>query len=115
MRKYLLLLFVLFTLYNCFKFPDERKTYYFYDANKLFQRKEEITDSSYWLDYGIHVPAHYRDTFFLESVGIAYSLNHSCKCSSCRDTSFVKHKSALDTINYFDTEWVKNEKNLHAF
>lgn len=114
-QNYLLLLTTLFGFSMCSKFPDERKVYYFYDSNDLFQRKEETTDSSYWLNYSIHVPAHYKDSFYLESVGIAYMLDHSCKNSGCRDTSFIKHKIVLDTINCFNAEWIKNEKNLYAF
>jgi hypothetical protein len=67
------------------------------------------------LDYWIHVPPHYWDTFFLESVGITFSLFHSSKCLGYNDTSFIKHRSALDTIIYFDSEWIKNEKNLYEF
>jgi hypothetical protein len=115
MGKYLLILIVLCGFIRCSKFPNKTKIYYFYDAKNMFLRHEEITDSSYWLDYSIHVPPQYKDSFSLTSVGIAYVLDHSCKSSSCRDTSFVKPKLALDTIDYFDTEWIKNEKNLYAF
>jgi hypothetical protein len=59
MRKYFLLLFMISGFFNCSKFPDKRKTYYFYDAKHNFQRKDEITDSLFCLDYWIHVPPHY--------------------------------------------------------
>jgi hypothetical protein len=114
MRKYLLLLFVLFALCKCSKFPDQRKTYYFYDARHLFQQHEKITDSTYWLNYEVFVPYH-TDSSLFGNGGERYMLDFYYKYSINSSSIFVKHKSVLDTIDYFDAEWVKNKRNLDNF
>ncbi|HEY3369956.1 MAG TPA: hypothetical protein VGK10_03850 [Prolixibacteraceae bacterium] len=114
MTKYLLLLIVLFALCKCSKFPDQRKTYYFYDAKHLFLKHEKITDSTYWLNYEIFVPYH-TDSSLFGNGGERYMLDYYYKYSFNSSSIFVKHKSVLDTINYFNDDWVKKKENLDRF
>jgi hypothetical protein len=116
MGKYLFILIVLisFAFCSCSKFPKGGETYYFYYAKEQFKRFEHKTDTSCHVYYSIRV-SYPTDSLKARNVGKYYELDHFRKYSNFRDTIFVKHKSVLDTINYFDSEWIKKETNLNEF
>jgi len=116
MRKYYLILIFGFVALQCNPTKNKEKTYYFYNAKELFHCDNIIVDSySHYLSYttGIEIPP--RDSFSVERGYKVYELIHYCKFSNYRDTSFVKPKSYLDSIDYYSTEWFKKEENLDKF
>ena len=137
MIKYSLIFMIVFAFCQCSKFPNEKRIYYFYNAKELFKRYVNKTDTHYYnLNYSITIP-YARDSFRVGSGGISYMLVHypnlnlhdilfetdqPCRTQTLlsgniivRDTLFVKHKSVLDTIDYFDSKWIKEEGNLKKF
>jgi len=92
------------------------KTYYFYNAKELFHCNNIIVDSySHYLSYTTDKEIPPRDSFSVERGYKVYELIHYSKFSNYRDTSFVKPKSYLDSIDYYSTEWFKKEENLDKF
>ena len=114
MGRYLLILIVLCGLCRCAKFPDDRKTYYFYNAKQQFKKIEFTPDTSSQIIYSLKI-LYPRDSFRIISGGEYYELYYLPKYANGRDTFFMRQKSALDTIDYFDAEWVKNKSNLDKF
>jgi len=54
-------------------------------------------------------------SFFYKS----YNLDHFSKfylnSKEFRDTSFTKHRAYLDSISYFDSNWLANQEKLDSF
>lgn len=116
MGKYSLIWMValVFGFSMCSKFPDERKTYYFYYTQDQFKKHEFNSDDSSHISYDIRVP-YPTDSFRIVSGGKYYILDHFRNTFNVNDTLFVKHKSVLDTMTYFSKEWVRREENLIEF
>lgn len=116
MRKYYLILIFGFVALQCNTTKNKEKTYYFYNAKELFHCNNIIVDSySHYLSYTTDKEIPLRDSFSVERGYNVYELIHYCKFSNYRDTSFVKPKSYLDSIDYYSTEWFKKEENLDKF
>jgi hypothetical protein len=112
MRRPILILLVFISLFSC---THKEKTYYFYNANGLFHRTIIRNDSISYLNYETSKPIPPSDSFSIERGWKVYGLNHYYKLSSYSDSSFVKHKSCLDSIDYYGGEWFKKEENLDKF
>lgn len=111
MRKYLTALFVLISVFACNR-DKNREVYYFYDAENVFN----IAEGSKMIHYKISIPiyASWGDSMTMEISNKGYFLLHFFGDYEGlpQDTSFNKPASFLNSIDYFDSEWLKKEENL---
>jgi hypothetical protein len=113
MRKSFLILLIALGMLQCKPTLENDKTYYFYNANVLFRRDVFRNDTLSYLNY--ETRREISDSTSMERGYKIYGLHHYYKFSNYRDTSFVKHKSYLDSIDYYGKEWFKKEENLDKF
>lgn len=112
MKRIILILLVLFALNSC---TPKEKIYYFYNSKELFYTFENSNDSLCYRGYVYRKETHPTDTFTIGGGSKVYGLKHYYKFSNYHDTSFIKPKSYLDSIDYYGTEWFKKDENLDKF
>lgn len=123
MRKYIcVLLLLVFVAWQCQSVKKKEKTFYFYNAKELFHQNIVSNDSVNYIDYAISKSVPPIDSFGTGGGNLVYGLVHYYKLSFYyyklsyyRDTFFVKPKSYLDNIDYYDTAWFNKEDNLYKF
>ena len=115
MRKYYLIILLGFIVWQCKPTNNKEKTYYFYNAKELFDYNILKNDSIHYLYYSLNKVIHPSDSFSINRGVEVYELLHYYKFSNYRDTSFIKPKSYLDSIDYYGKEWIKKEENLDKF
>lgn len=115
MRKYLLIILLVFVIWQCKPVRDKAKTYYFYNAKELFEHNIIKNDSLHYLCYSLDIVPPPSDSLSLKRNVKVYELIYYYKLLNYRDTFFVKPKSYLDSIEYYSTEWFKKEENLDKF
>lgn len=101
--------------------PHKRlKSFYIYDNNLLLSDYKNSNDSLDYLGYETRktVRRYYIDS--IDTILIAqnykyYRLFHYLKYNDYKDTSFIKHKSYINNIDYFDNKWLDNEEKLDSF
>lgn len=109
----IVLIFLAFFAFNSCK-PKE-KIYFFFNALELFEVFENSNDSLFYRGYVYRKATLPSDSFTIGGGSKIYGLNHYYKYSNYRDTSFIKSKLYLDSIDYYGTEWIKKEGNLDNF
>lgn len=113
MKKYFTTLLVLVVMWHCRPTPAKVKTYFFYNSKAIFKCNLVSYDSVSFIDYGTGKEIFPKRS--IEGGWKAYELRHYLKFGKYKDTSFVKHKSYIDSIEYYGTEWLKKEDNLDKF
>jgi len=88
---------------------------YIYDSGGIFHFYQNSNDS---LDYDSFVTKKailtFYDTILIGENYKIYTLFHYRKYIDCKDTTFKTHVSFLDSISYFDGEWLSSEVNLDS-
>ena len=121
MRKYTYFFIVLFLGFQCSSHQQKQDNIYIYNDNSVFEFYDNSDDSlalSSLLFYEIHgktIDRYILDTLLIARKHISYKLLHINRSGNYHDSVFFKHKSYLDKIDYFNTEWLKNEENLDSF
>ena len=115
MRKYYLILILGFVALQCKPTKNKEKTYYFYNAKVLFEQNVHNNDTMSFLNYSRRIISAPSDTFSLNRSVKVYGLNHYYKFLHYKDTSFIRPKLYLDSIDYYGTEWFRSENNLDKF
>jgi hypothetical protein len=105
-------MFICFALNSC---TNTEKIYYFYNANEIFETYENSNDTLYYKAYVLRKKILPVDSFSIEVGFREYALHHYYNFSSYRDTFFIKQKSYLDSIDYYNTDWVKKKVNIDNF
>ena len=111
MRKFLLqFCFLIFTvLWGCNRNPEiKEKVYYFYDSGMIFEKEQ--SDHMVRFVYKKPIIEVLDDTLKYIRGTCVYGLVHYNG-----DEVFIKQKSFMDSIQYYDAEWLKNELNPHLF
>ncbi len=126
MKKLLFFLFACFTV-MCTTSPqqaEKEKIFYIYD-NKQILRKSEIDQPSWKgliYETDVYMPKYY-DSILISNNRKIYSLFHyehhtdyydTASCNAYSDTSFVAQKKVLDTLDYWDSDWLSKESNLDS-
>lgn len=91
---------------------DEQKdVYYFYDLGQEMR----VNTGDGMILYSISVPVYGSMQTVISYRG--YMLDHHTKDSEMcpADSFFVKPRSFLDSIQYYDSKWLRNENNLKKF
>ncbi|HAG15948.1 MAG TPA: hypothetical protein DCG69_05410 [Bacteroidales bacterium] len=116
MRR-LVCFFILFILLEQCTAPlKKQKTYYIFDDGTVFTKYTNQTDSIDLIMFSTHKSHNqYVDTFLVGKVHKYYRLKHYKKYGNYHDSVFVKPKSFLNDIRYFDSEWLVKEENLDSF
>ena len=93
----------------------KKKVYYIYDNDKVFKVKESITTKFY--STSIPVYTSWGDSITFEISRKGYFFIHFCSDENGlkRDTSFNKPITFLESIDYYDSDWLKKEENLDHF
>lgn len=113
MRRIIILIYLVFVaLCSC---KQKEKIYYFFNASELFEVYENSNDSMSSRIYVFRKVVLPADSFTIAGGSKIYGLSYYHKYSDYSDPSFVKNKSYLDSINFYGTEWFKNEDNLNDF
>lgn len=117
MRAYLFIFFfILFLHCKPEKSAKNLNVTYIFDLDK---RLSELRNSNDTLEKVYFETSktiqRYVDTFLVAENYKYYSLVHYYKLNNYQDTSFVKHKSFMDSIVYFDNKWLENEESLDKF
>lgn len=115
MKKYISLFIIVLISWQCTRKLKEEKIFYFYDAKKLFTKFENNNDTMHYIVYSVQRKVNSPDSFSISGGNKIYMLNHYYRYLNRRDTVFLKHKSYLDSINYFGEDWFKKEENLDQF
>jgi len=117
MRKYFYFVIILFIGLHCSTPLKKQNALYFFNDNtvfKVYNTGKDTLDLSYLIFYKIRgrtINRYILDTILIDRVYKSYQFIHSTD----EDTTFFKPKSYLDKIDYYDTEWLKNEVNLDSF
>lgn len=115
MRKYIYVLLVVLISCRCVNNSPKEKIYYFYDEQGFFTKFENCNDSVRYLVYATKRKVNPPDSFSISGGYKTYMLNHYYKYLNEIDTAFFKHKSYLDSVNYFGKDWFIKEENLDQF
>ena len=115
MRKYLPVIFLLITVLAC-NHNKKKEVYYFYDTECVFKKAE----GSSMIHYVTRIPVYtsWGDSITFEISSKGYFLLHFMEHDNDtypKDTSFSKPASFLNSIDYYDSEWLKKEENLKEF
>ena len=109
---YIVVLVVIF-LVSCTQ--TKKNEYFFYDKEGVLK----IDTSNSQVSFSTTKPifTSWDDSVKFEISRKGYFLLHflSISSSNLKDTIFIKHKSFLDSISYFDSSWLKDENNLDGF
>ncbi len=93
----------------------KKNTYYFFDKKQVF--KQDTVGSI--LSYSINTPVYsnWNDSLKVQISSRGHLLFHFTENDSLnkKDTVFTASKLKLDSIDYFNSEWLENEKNLIQF
>lgn len=84
-----------------------KKVYYFYDEDHVLKKHQHVDVTIYAI---ITTVTMHPESKYSYKAGIMYQFNHFKE-----DTSFIKPKSFLKKIDYFDSEWLKKDSNLKYF
>ncbi|WP_321368072.1 hypothetical protein [uncultured Draconibacterium sp.] len=112
--KRLGLLFILISMIACNNNVGNT-AYYVYDPEYELKKSEGSTMIFYKKSIPVYTSRGDSMTFQISNIG--YFLLHFKEDSSGnqRDTSFLKPITFLSSINYYNSEWLKNEENLKEF
>lgn len=92
------------------------KPVYIYDSKNLFESSSNSNDSIKYSSYNVVKPVYkYVDSILVAKNYKYYSLWHYFRYNNYKDTSFVKHKSFLDSIQFLNDNWLTNEEKLDSF
>jgi hypothetical protein len=115
--KYVLLVF-LCMMVQCKTHQQSEKSepVFIYDSNGLFEVNENSNDSLDCIFFTTKETVRkFYDTLLISENYKIYTLDHYVKYADYMDTSFVKHKSYIDSIVVFDYKWLTNEEKLDSF
>ena len=117
MKKYIILLLFVTGICSCSPISKKEKVYYIYNSKLIFQKGEIDLDTIHYISYHSHriLPFTPIGLHEIDKIGVTYSLNYYLKWGKYKDTTFVKHKSYLDSIDFYGTEWLKNNDNVARF
>ncbi|NOQ91746.1 MAG: hypothetical protein GQ552_03410 [Flavobacteriaceae bacterium] len=115
MTKYLPVIFLLITVLACNR-NKKKEVHYFYDTENVLKKAE----GSSMIHYVTRIPVYtsWGDSITFEISSKGYFLLHFMEHDNdtyLKDTSFSKPASFLNSIDYFDSEWLKKEENLNEF
>lgn len=116
--KKLFTILIVFLVWQCqpSQLTKNSKLVYIYDSKNLFESSINSNDSVKYSSYDVVKPVYkYVDSFLVAKNFKYYSLWHYSKYKNYKDTSFVKHNSYLDSIQFFDNNWLANEEKLDSF
>lgn len=118
MKNYFYLLLLLLLICCSNKYSENKPIYFVFDPD-FFKTSELNMDSFSVRSYSFDVPVYttrYDSTKVVVSHRV-YFLDHFLVNGQekCPDAIFTKHKLFMDSILYFDSEWLKSEKNLQEF
>ncbi len=111
MSKLLCVFFSILLLMSCKKEPEEkREVYYLYDIDKKFDRITELEQTT---REGIVIHYSYRPKkyYMVDTLKVSYHMPLYALVFREGDSSFVKHKSFLEGIEYFGYDWFKSDSN----
>ncbi|NPA36952.1 MAG: hypothetical protein GXO47_08900, partial [Chlorobi bacterium] len=100
---------------------ESDKTYYIYDSENRFEIQKDLTSENLTC-YVISIPSyiqHITEKDTINEIVSSYSfmlmhfMNYGKK--NYRDTAYIKPKSFLKTINYYDDDWLSDTNNLFCF
>lgn len=116
MKKVIIFLFVVLN-WQCSSSLKEVKhqPIYIYDIDGLFSIYQNRNDSMDYLFFQTRKTIlSYYDTIKIGENYKIYDLIHYIKYNEYSDTSFSKNSSYLDSISYFDSDWMNMEENLDS-
>ncbi|MDP3443919.1 MAG: hypothetical protein Q8T08_13770 [Ignavibacteria bacterium] len=110
--QFIVVLIVIF-LISCTQ--KKKNEFYIYDKDKVF--KIDTSESMVTFSTSKPIFTSWDDSTKFEISRKGYFLMHylSIGGSNLKGTIFIKHKSFLDSIDYFDSSWLKDEDNLDWF
>lgn len=117
MRKYIFIFIILFLGWQCSPIRNKHNAVYFYNDNTVFKVYDNGSDSTslthliFYRIQGKTINRYILDTILIGRIHKSYSFIHE----AVKDSIFYKPKSYLQTIDYYDTKWLKNEVNLDSF
>ena len=116
MYRFLIPLLISFVSCNRIN-ENDKKIYYFYDQSKSYQYEYSEDDTLIFRVYCWIRKPEKLDSFYIGDQTQFYSLisNYHKNKSLKEDTFFIKGYNYLDSIRYFDSKWLSNEKNLIEF
>lgn len=117
MKTCFIALLLIIGLWSCKPSPKKERIYYIYNSKSIFQVREVNHDSIHYVCYDAVrildvIPQGLNQS---DKRAVTYSLHHHLKWGKYRDTSFIKHKTYLDSIEFYGTEWLKKNDNLDNF
>lgn len=110
MKRNLIPFLILTLFFSCN--PDkDKKVYYVYDPQQVLSRYE----TNDWIVNSISIPV-FNSLGNIISYRVYYLFHFLTDDDGySRDTSFRKPASFLKSINYYDSDWLLDEKNLNWF
>lgn len=117
MRFSLSFLFIAIGFCCCTPNFQKKEVYYINNSDSFFQSMEVNFDTIIYVTYNADkildvIPEGLNQS---NKRGVTYSLHYFLKIGKYKDTTFVKHKSYLDSIEVYGSEWLKNNDNLANF
>lgn len=116
--KKLSIIIITFFVWQCQSNNAQKisKAVYIYDSNRSLELSHNSNDSIQYSSFSTVKPVYtYVDTFLVAKNYKYYSLWHYSKYNNRKDTFFVKHKSYLDNIEYYNQNWLADEEKLDSF
>lgn len=114
MKTCFIVLFFIIGFWSCKPSSKKSKIYYIDNSKSTFECKQLSHDSVNYL-YFETTKKIVRDTNWVGRSYVSYSLWHYSKRGKYRDTTFVKHKSYIDSIEFYGSEWLNKKENLDKF
>lgn len=109
---YIVVLVVIF-LISCTQ--TKKNEFYFFDKEGVLKINTSESQISFSTTKPIFTSWDDSAKFEISRKGYFLLHNLSVSRSNLKDTNFIKHKSFLDSISYFDSSWLKDENNLDGF
>jgi hypothetical protein len=117
MKPYLIALFLIIGIWSCRPISKKDKVYYIYNSKSIFKSSEVIYDTFHFITFEANRYIHIIPEGLNQSDTrlVSYSLWHFSERGKYKDSTFVKHISCLDSIEFYATEWLKKEDKLANF